>query len=98
MSNATTAGVLWANLMLGAANATGQTADDRWQFGSAPSFSSGKYGTDTRTDVLYTPVTARRLFDDGDLTLVFPFTCVPTEKNQNCSVTSVTSVVKCFAN
>jgi hypothetical protein len=76
MSKATTAGVLWAILTLGAANAAGQTADERWQFGSAPSFSSGKYGTDTRTDVLYTPITARRLFDDGDLTLVFPFTCV----------------------
>ena len=76
MSNVTTAGVLWAILTLGAADAAGQTTDERWQFGSAPSFSSGKYGTDTRTDVLYTPVTARRLFEDGDLTLVFPFTCV----------------------
>ncbi len=50
--------------------------DAQWQFGSAPSFSSGKYGTDTRTDVLYTPISARRLFADGDLTLVFPFICI----------------------
>src|SRR6185436_18663933 len=48
----------------------------RWQFGSTPSFSTGKYGTDTRTDVLYTPITARQLFKDGDLTLAFPFLCV----------------------
>lgn len=54
----------------------GRAADDQWQFGSAPSFSSGKYGTDTRTEVLHTPITARRLFQDGDLTLVFPFTCI----------------------
>jgi hypothetical protein len=26
--------------------------------------------------VLHTPITARRLFDDGDLTFVFPFTCI----------------------
>ena len=51
-------------------------ADPQWQVGTAPSFSSGKYGTDTRTDVFYTPVTARRLFSDGDLSFVFPFTCI----------------------
>jgi hypothetical protein len=49
---------------------------EHWQVGSAPSFSSGKYGTDTRTEVLQTPFTARRLFDRGDVTAVFPFTCV----------------------
>ncbi len=76
MSKATTSSALFVMLTLGAANAAGQTADEHWQFGSTPSFSSGKYGTDTRTDVLYTPITARRLFDEGDLTLVFPFTCV----------------------
>ncbi len=51
-------------------------ADDPWQFGSATSFSSGQYGTDARTEVLHTPISARRLFTDGDLTLVFPWTCV----------------------
>jgi hypothetical protein len=56
--------------------AIGAAQDEQWQFGSAPSFSSGKYGTDTRTDVLYTPMTARRLFTDGDLTFVFPFICI----------------------
>ena len=51
-------------------------AGQQWQVGTAPSFASGKYGTDTRTDVFYTPVTARRLFADGDLSFVFPFTCI----------------------
>ena len=67
--------VMWAMLILVAAPAASRGAD-QWQFGSAPSFSSGRYGTDTRTEVLHTPITARRLFDDGDLTFVFPFTCI----------------------
>src|SRR6185295_18096390 len=37
---------------------------------------SGKYGTDERTEVLHTPITARRLFKDGDLSFVFPITCI----------------------
>ena len=67
--------LLSAVLML-AMPAVGAAQDGPWQFGSTPSFSSGTYGTGTRTDVLYTPITARRLFQDGDLTFVFPFTCI----------------------
>ncbi len=52
------------------------SAEDTWQVGSAPSFSSGRYGTSSTTEVLHTPFTARRIFADGDLTLVFPFTCI----------------------
>ena len=55
---------------------TGRAQDGQWQVGSAPSFSSGKYGAETRTEVLHTPITARRLFDNGDVTFVFPFTCI----------------------
>jgi|SoiMethySBSTD1v2_1073268.scaffolds.fasta_scaffold00064_37 outer membrane putative beta-barrel porin/alpha-amylase len=51
-------------------------AADQWQVGTAPTFSSGKYGTDSRTEVLHTPISARRLFTNGDLTLVFPMTCI----------------------
>lgn len=51
-------------------------ADDRWQVGMAPSFSSGKYGTDSTTEVLHTPISTRMLFDAGDVTFVFPFTCI----------------------
>ena len=64
--------VAWAGFMLMALPAAGQT----WQVGTSPGFSSGRYGTDTRTEVLHTPITARRLFDAGDITLVFPFTCI----------------------
>jgi hypothetical protein len=49
---------------------------DNWQIGLAPGFSSGRYGTGTRTEVLHTPITARRLFTDADLSFVFPLTCV----------------------
>jgi len=48
----------------------------RWQIGSAPSFSTGAYGTDSKTEILYTAFTARRLFDDGDVTIVVPMTCI----------------------
>jgi hypothetical protein len=52
----------------------GLAQDERWQIGSSPGFTSGRYGTDTRTEVVYTPFMARRLFADGDLTFVVPFT------------------------
>jgi hypothetical protein len=55
---------------------TAAHAADKWQVGTAPTFSSGKYGTDSRTEVLHTPITARRLFSNADLTLVFPMTCI----------------------
>jgi hypothetical protein len=58
-----------------------------WQVGSHPSVFSGRYGTETRTSVVYTPVTARRLFADGDLTFVLPMTCI----RGNGSVTVVGS-------
>jgi hypothetical protein len=65
--------VVVALLMLLVTPAPGRA---QWQFGSAPSFTTGRYGTDTRTEVLHTPITARRLFDDGDVSFVFPFMCV----------------------
>ena len=76
MSKTTPSVVLWATLILVGTPGAGRAADGQWQFGSAPSFSSGKYGTDTRTEVFHTPITARRLFDDGDVTFVFPITCI----------------------
>ena len=66
--------LLWVTLLLFPLTAYAQ--GEQWQVGTAPSFSSGRYGTDTRTDVFYTPITARRLFDDGDLTFVIPMTCI----------------------
>ena len=63
-------------LILLVAPPAARAQDGRWQFGSAPTFSSGKYGDDSRTEILHTPITARRLFDNGDMTFVFPFTCI----------------------
>lgn len=56
-----------------------------WQAGGSAFFATGKYGTDTRTDTLYVPTSLRRLFDDGDLTLVIPYVTVTS----NCGVTVV---------
>jgi hypothetical protein len=66
--------LLWVPLLLFPLSASAQ--GEQWQVGMTPSFSSGRYGTSTRTEVFYNPVTARRLFDNGDVTLVVPFTCI----------------------
>jgi Putative MetA-pathway of phenol degradation len=68
--------VFWATLIVIATPAASRAADDQWQVGTTSSFSSGNYGTDTRTEVFHTPLMARRLFTNGDLTLAFPFTCI----------------------
>ncbi|HEV8397621.1 MAG TPA: transporter [Vicinamibacterales bacterium] len=47
-----------------------------WQVGTAPSFLTGSYGTGADTDIFYAPVTAKRLFKDGDVALVVPYLCV----------------------
>jgi hypothetical protein len=65
-----------ATFMVIAAPATGRAQAEQWQVGTAPSFSSGTYGTGTRTEVLHTPTTIRRLFNDGDVAFVLPVTCV----------------------
>jgi hypothetical protein len=48
----------------------------KWQIGTTPSFSTGRYGTDSVTRIFYTPLTVRRLFRNGDLAVVVPLTCV----------------------
>ena len=68
------AGLLTLAIALAPVEAAAQV--DRWQIGTASSYSTGRYETDTTTSVVYTPTTARRLFRDGDITLVFPFTCI----------------------
>ena len=47
-----------------------------WQVGMAPSFLTGTYGGDEETDIFYAPITAKRLFRDGDFTVVVPYLCV----------------------
>jgi hypothetical protein len=66
--------LLWVTLLLFPLHAHAQ--GEQWQVGTTPSFSSGRYGTSTRTEVFHTPVIARRLFDNGDFTLVVPYTCI----------------------
>src|SRR6185436_3766705 len=68
--------IKWTAFLLLAIAPTTVAAQDKWQFGSTPSFSSGKYGTETTSEVLYTPFSARRLFDQGDVSVVVPMTCV----------------------
>ena len=41
--------------------------------GFTPSYSSGKFGTDTTSTFFYAPLSIRRLFKDGDVTFVIPF-------------------------
>jgi hypothetical protein len=53
----------------------GQEAPN-WQVSFSPTYSSGKYGTDTTTDIAYLPLSIRRLFDDGDITFTIPYICI----------------------
>jgi hypothetical protein len=39
-------------------------------------YSSGSYGTDSRTNILYAPMTVRRIFRDGDISLTIPFVSI----------------------
>jgi hypothetical protein len=59
-----------------------------WRVGGSAFYTSGKYGTDVRTDTLYVPTSLRRLFNNGDLTLVIPYVSVTS----NCGVTIVNGV------
>ncbi len=47
-----------------------------WLFGLTPNYSSGTYGTGTRTDITYVPLSIQRLFGEGDVSLVVPFISV----------------------
>ena len=47
--------------------------DQKWQIGFTPSYSSGNYGTNTTSSFFYAPISLRRFFKDGDVSLVIPF-------------------------
>ena len=51
----------------------GLSPDYHWQAGVTPAYTSGTYGTDTRTNIFYLPFSVKRLFPDGDITLVIPY-------------------------
>ena len=63
-------------------------AKENWQLGLSATYMSGKYGTDVRTDTVYVPLSIRRYFQDGDITLVVPYVRVTS----NGSVTFVNGV------
>ncbi len=55
------------------------SADRNWQIGFTPSFSSGNFGSNTTSTFFYAPLSVRRLFKDGDVTIVIPFVTATTD-------------------
>ena len=45
----------------------------QWRVSATVNYSSGSYGADSRTNILYAPMTVRRIFRDGDISLTIPF-------------------------
>lgn len=54
----------------------GTPTEKNWQIGVTPSYSSGNFGTNTTSEFVYVPTSIRRLFRDGDVTVVIPFVSV----------------------
>ncbi len=54
-------------------------ADRNWQIGFTPSYSRGNFGTNTTSTFFYAPLSVRRLFRDGDVTVVIPFVTATTD-------------------
>lgn len=48
----------------------------QWRVSATVNYSSGSYGTDSRTTILYAPMTVRRVFHDGDISLTIPFVSI----------------------
>lgn len=48
----------------------------QWRVNATVNYSSGYYGTDSRTNILYAPMTIRRVFRDGDVSLTIPFVSI----------------------
>lgn len=47
-----------------------------WRVTATVNYSSGSYGEATNTNILYAPLTVRRVFRDGDLSVTIPFVSV----------------------
>ncbi len=58
---------------------TSTPSERNWQLGFTPSYSRGNFGTDTTSSFFYAPMSFRRLFRNGDVTLVVPFVAVTTD-------------------
>ena len=52
------------------------SSERNWQVGLTPSYSSGNFGTGITSEFVYVPLSIRRLFRDGDVTVVIPFVSV----------------------
>jgi len=46
---------------------------ENWQIGFSPTYMSGDFGTASTTTITYLPLSIRRLFDAGDITLIIPY-------------------------
>lgn len=47
-------------------------AERNWQIGLTPSYSHGNFGTNTTSEFIYAPLSLRRFFSKGDISLVIP--------------------------
>jgi hypothetical protein len=68
--------------------AGGANAQETWQAGMSVYHSSGDYGTGSTTTVTSVPASIRRLFQNGDVTLIVPFVSVTSD----CGVTLLSGV------
>jgi hypothetical protein len=80
-----TAILVWVLLLfiVSSLPAMAATADPTWQVGGSLTHSSGDYGTGSTTTITYIPITIRRLFDSGDISLVIPYISITGD----CGVT-----------
>ncbi len=76
-------GVVLAVLATGTADWAAAIEDDQqpqptpqWRVSATVNYSSGSYGTDSRTNILYAPMTVRRMFRDGDVSLTIPIVSI----------------------
>jgi hypothetical protein len=81
--------ILFATIPVVLSPLIGLAEDPHWQVGPSFYYSSGNYGTGSRTTMTALPISIRRLFADGDLTLVvMPYLSITSD----CSVTLVGGV------
>ncbi len=56
-------------------------ADEKWQTGVSATYTTGDYGTGTRTNILYVPFTLRRLFENADVSVTVPYIRITSDGN-----------------
>src|SRR6185503_16987786 len=67
------ASALVALSLILACHVIADAAGENWQVGLSATYTSGDYGTRSRTNTTYVPLSIRRLLRDGDLTLIIPY-------------------------